>query len=175
MELSSLLLGEVCAQEQISENQLTLHADNGGPMKGATMLVTMQRLGIMPSFSRPSVSDDNPFSESLFKTLKYCPLYPTKPFANIKEASIWVEAFVGWYNDEHLHSGISFVTPSSRHAGEDLKILGKRNSVYEEARLRNPQRWSKTTRSWKRIESVKLNYLKEKSGSATTACSRLAS
>ena len=175
MELSSLLLGEICAQERINVNQLTLHADNGGPMKGATMLVTMQKLGIMPSFSRPSVSDDNPFSESLFKTLKYCPLYPSKPFASLEEASSWVEAFVAWYNDEHLHSGIKFVTPSSRHAGADFEILEKRNSVYEKAKLRNPQRWSKATRNWERIESVKLNHLKEESKSATTACSRLAS
>lgn len=175
MELSSVLLAEICATEEIDMNQLTLHADNGGPMKGATMLVTMQNLGIMPSFSRPSVSDDNPFSESLFKTLKYCPLYPSKPFASIKEAATWVEAFVGWYNGEHLHSGIKFVTPNSRHTGADIAILERRDFVYEEARLKNPLRWSKETRNWKRIEAVKLNHLKDESKSATTACSRLAS
>jgi putative transposase len=175
MELSSMLLGEICAQEKISVNQLTLHADNGGPMKGATMLVTMQKLGVIPSFSRPSVSDDNPFSEALFKTLKYCPLYPSKPFACLEEATKWVESFVAWYNDEHLHSGIKFVTPSSRHAGVDCVILEKRTSVYEMAKLKNPLRWSRATRNWERIESVKLNHLKEESQSATTACSRLAS
>ena len=175
MALSSVLLAEICAAEGIDMNQLTLHADNGGPMKGATMLVTMQKLGIMPSFSRPSVSDDNPFSESLFKTLKYCPLYPSKPFTSIEDASIWVEAFVTWYNGEHLHSGIKFVTPNARHAGADIEILNNRNIVYAAAKLKNPQRWSNKTRNWERIETVKLNHLKEESKSATTACSRLAS
>jgi transposase InsO family protein len=175
MDLSSMLLAEICAVEGIDKNQLSLHADNGGPMKGATMLVTMQNLGIMPSFSRPSVSDDNPFSESLFKTLKYCPLYPSKPFASIEEATIWVEVFVAWYNGEHLHSGIKFVTPNSRHDGTDIAILERRDFIYEEAKLKNPLRWSKQTRNWKRIEAVKLNYLKEENKSATTASSRLAS
>ncbi len=175
MDLSSMLLAEICLAEGIDKTQLTLHADNGGPMKGATMLVTMQNLGIMPSFSRPSVSDDNPFSESLFKTLKYCPQYPSKPFASIEEAILWVESFVAWYNGEHLHSGIKFVTPNSRHVGADIAILERRDFVYEEAKLKNPLRWSKETRNWKGIASVKLNCLKEESKSATTACSRLAS
>ncbi len=84
-------------------------------MKGATMLVTMQKLGVVPSFSRPSVGDDNPFSESLFKNLKYCPQYPSKTFESCEAASLWVEEFVRWYNNEHLHSGIIFVTPKTRH------------------------------------------------------------
>ena len=168
VDLSSNLLTEICEQQGICKNQLTMHADNGGPMKGATMLVTMQKLGIMPSFSRPSVSDDNPFSESLFKTLKYCPLYPTKPFESAEEATIWVASFVNWYNNEHLHSGIKFVTPSSRHAGHDAAILDKRNIVYNEARAKNPTRWSKETRNWQKVTVVKLNCLKEESESATT-------
>lgn len=175
MELSAQLLAEICAREKIDEDQLTLHSDNGGPMKGATMIVTMQKLGVIPSFSRPSVSDDNPFSESLFKTLKYCPLYPSKPFSSIEEATKWVEAFVGWYNDEHLHSGIKFVTPNARHAGADIAILEKRRFVYEAARMKNPHRWSTKTRNWERIETVKLNFLKEGNRSAMTACSRSAS
>ncbi len=166
-DLSSALFTEICSVEGVSKEQLSLHSDNGGPMKGATMLVTMQTLGVVPSFSRPSVSDDNPFSESLFKTLKYCPQYPTKPFASIAEASAWVAAFVAWYNGEHLHSGIKFVTPNARHAGEDVAILEKRNIVYMEAREKNPSRWSKETRNWKRVATVKLNCLKEKSKSAT--------
>jgi hypothetical protein len=128
----------------------------------------MQKLGVVPSFSRPSVSNDNPFSESLFKTLKYCPQYPTKPFESIDEATVWVAAFVAWYNSEHLHSGIKFVTPNSRHAGDDVIILEKRNVVYQEAREKNPLRWSKTTRDWKRISVVKLNCLKEENDSVTT-------
>lgn len=175
MELSAELLAEICAREKIDEDQLTVHADNGGAMKGSTMIVTMQKLGVIPSFSRPSVSDDNPFSESLFKTLKYCPLYPSKPFASIEEATKWVEAFVAWYNGEHLHSGIKFVTPNARHEGADIAILEKRCLVYEAARMKNPQRWSTKTRNWERIPSVKLNFLKEGSRSVTTACSRAAS
>ncbi len=138
-------------------------------MKGVTMLVTMQKLGVMPLFSRPSVSDDNPFSESLFNPLKYCPQYPTKPFESIEEATIWVESFVNWYNNEQLHSGIKFVTPASRHAGEDTSILEKQNIVYKQAREKNPIRWSKETRNWQRILQVKLNCLKEESESVTTA------
>lgn len=94
MELSSKLLEKICLEENIDKNQLHLHSDNGGPMKGATMLVTMQWLGVVPSFSRPSVSNDNPFSESIFKTLKYCPQYPSKPFENIEAARAWVSEFV---------------------------------------------------------------------------------
>ena len=168
-DLSSNLLTEICAEEGVSRNQLTTHADNGGPMKGATMLVAMQKLGVVPSFSRPSVSDDNPFSESLFKTLKYCPQYPTKPFESIDDATTWVAAFVDWYNNEQLHSGIKFVTPSSRHTGDDVLILQKRNVVYEIARDKNPLRWSQKTRDWKRIDVVKLNCLKEETESVTSA------
>jgi putative transposase len=174
-ELSSSLLNEICLMEGIDKNQLSLHADNGGSMKGATMLVTLQRLGIVPSFSRPSVSDDNPFSESLFKTLKYCPQYPSKPFESIAAATQWVESFVLWYNTEHLHSGIKFVTPASRHEGADIEILEKRKCVYTEAKEKNPTRWSKEIRNWKRIEVVKLNCLKEEINSATTVDSRLVS
>lgn len=174
-DLSSHLLTEICLAENIDQKQLSLHADNGGPMKGAMMLVTMQSLGVMPSFSRPSVSDDNPFSESLFKTLKYCPQYPTKPFDSIEAATAWVSSFVEWYNNEHLHSGIKFVTPSTRHAGLDRDILEKRSVTYESARNRNPLRWSRATRNWDRVNAVNLNALKEESKSATAAERRLVS
>jgi putative transposase len=175
MDLSSVLLTEICMKEGINKNQLSLHADNGGAMKGATMLVTMQKLGVMPSFSRPSVSDDNPFSESLFKTLKYCPQYPSKPFGTIEEASKWVDSFVTWYNSEHLHSGIKFVTPNSRHDGADIAILKNRDFVYKHAKMNAPQRWSKNTRNWDRIATVKLNFLKVENKSATNVENRLAS
>lgn len=82
------------------------HADNWGPMKGATMLATLKRLGVLASFSRPGVSNDNPFSEALFRTLEYCPGYPLQPFADADHASAWVAAFVQWYNHEHQHSAI---------------------------------------------------------------------
>jgi putative transposase len=167
MELSSKLLQRICLTEGIEKNQLHVHSDNGGPMKGATMLVTMQWLGVVPSFSRPSVSNDNPFSESLFKTLKYCPEYPSKPFDNIEDARDWVDKFVSWYNNQHLHSGINFVTPESKHKGEDIEILNKRNIIYLEAKRKNPNRWSGKTRDWSPIESVKLNHLKKEKLSAT--------
>lgn len=160
MELSSKLLQKICLMEGINKDQLRLHSDNGGPMKGATMLVTMQWLGVVPSFSRPSVSNDNPFSESLFKTLKYCPEYPSKPFENLEAARSWVSEFVVWYNTKHLHSGINFVTPESKHQGEDIEILKKRNVLYLEAKQKNPNRWSGKTRNWNPIECVKLNSLK---------------
>ena len=161
MEYSSQLIDSICLRERVKKHQLVLHSDNGGAMKGATMLATLQRLGVIPSFSRPRVSDDNPYSESLFKTLKYCPEYPTKPFASIEEANAWVKKFVYWYNNVHLHSGIKYVTPASRHAMKDDEILEKRKKVYEEAKLKNPNRWAKEIRNWDKIEKVYLNYLQE--------------
>ena len=158
-ELSSLMIERICGNEGIDGNQIVLHADNGGPMKGATMLATLQRLGVATSFSRPSVSDDNPYSESLFKTLKYRPNYPSRPFASIEEADAWVEKFKNWYNTEHLHSGVRFVTPESRHDGKDGEILQKRLKTYEGAKARHPNRWSGKIRNWNRIEVVRLNPL----------------
>lgn len=170
MELSAKLLEEICIENKINKNQITLHSDNGGPMKGATMLTTMQRLGVMPSFSRPSVSDDNPYSESLFKTLKYCPLYPKKPFETVEASNLWVEEFKGWYNTKHLHSGIKFVTPEDRHEGKDKMILEKRKEVYEKAKEKNPIRWSGKTRNWDHNDVVHLNPLrKNKSGDTKSA------
>ena len=120
LEHSSRLLDTICREEGIEPHQVSVHADNGGAMNGSTLLATMQRLGVMPSFSRPSISNDNPFSESLFRTVKYCPLYPTKPFASLDAARAWVATFMPWYNDEHLHRGIRFTTPASRHTGTDI-------------------------------------------------------
>ena len=134
-----------------------LHADNGSPMKGATMIATMQALGVMPSFSRPSVSNDNPFSESLFRTLKGCPQWPDRPFQSLDQARQWVYGFVQWYNYEHCHSGIGFVTPVQRHNGEDKQILTQRKAVYDEAKKRRPERWSGNTRNWSAPTDVWLN------------------
>ena len=156
-EHASHLLIDVCAREGVTKEQVTLHSDNGSPMKGATMLATLQQLGVIPSFSRPSVSNDNPYSESLFKTLKYRPEYPLTCFANLNEARVWVEGFIGWYNDEHLHSGIRFVTPAQRHCGEDREILAKRHKLYLQARTKNPYRWSGNTRNWEPVTRVLLN------------------
>ena len=122
------------------------------------MLATLQWLGIVPSFSRPSVSDDNPYSEALFKTLKYRPEYPSGPFEDLQAVEAWMKEFINWYNNEHRHSGIRFVTPVSRHWGADKLILEKRKEVYEEARKKNPTRWaSGKTRTWEPIQEVALN------------------
>ena len=134
-----------------------LHADNGSAMKGATMLATLQRLGVVPSFSRPSVSDDNPYVESLFRTAKYCPHFPLRRFDSVDDAGAWVASFVGWYNNEHQHSGIGFVAPSDRHDGRDFAILAARRTTYAEARERHPERWTRETRPWRRPEIVTLN------------------
>jgi putative transposase len=156
-EKASFMIEQACSLNNIKKDQIVLHSDNGGPMKGATMLATLQRLGVAPSFSRPSVSNDNPFSESLFKTMKYCPSFPARGFASIAEAREWVRRFVDWYNNLHLHSGINFVTPASKHNGLDGKILKKRHNVYECARQMNPNRWSKKTRNWSEVKIVELN------------------
>ena len=155
------LIAGACQEQRIEKGQVTLHSDNGGPMKGATMFAMLQRLGVAPSFSRPSVSDDNPYSEALFKTLKYRPSFPDGAFAGIDEAREWVRRFVEWYNTEHLHSGIKFVTPQSRHDGIDAVILEKRRVVYEAARQGNPLRWTRQVRDWTRVTEVRLNPKKE--------------
>lgn len=156
-ELADIVLSKAHLRENIRDRKVFLHSDNGSPMKGATLLATMQRLGVIPSFSRPSVSNDNPYSESLFKTCKYHSGFPEKPFENIEKAREWVAGFVDWYNEEHLHSGIRFVTPGSRHRGEDQAILEQRKAVYEAAKAEHPERWSQNTRNWDRIELVDLN------------------
>ena len=130
-------------------------------MKGATLLATLHTLGVMPSFSRPSVSNDNPYSESLFRTLKYRPEYPEDVFSDLLSARTWVGWFVDWYNNAHLHSAIRFVTPAQRHAGHDLEILARREEVYRDAKARHPQRWSGDTRNWKPVGEVHLNPVKD--------------
>ena len=154
---ASDVIKDICRQEAISKDQVTLHSDNGGPMKGATMLATLQQLGVTPSLSRPAVSNDNPYSESLFKTLKYRPIYPSKPFESLEETRQWVERFVSWYNTEHRHSGIQFVTPDQRHSGDDKAILKIREATYLAAKKANPERWSGEIRQWKWQETVALN------------------
>jgi transposase InsO family protein len=157
MDLAARLIDDTAIRLGCDPSGLVLHSDNGGPMKGSTMLATLERLGIVPSFSRPHVSDDNPYSEALFRTLKYRPEYPRGAFASLEAARQWVEDFVAWYNTEHLHSAIGFVTPEDRHTGRDIAILAARQRTYEAARKRNPERWARNTRNWERLEVVKLN------------------
>lgn len=149
---NSAALASKIMSDDIFKNA-ALHSDNGGPMKGATMLATLQRLQVVASFSRPHVSDDNPYSESLFKTLKYHATYP-RHFETIEDARRWVSSFVEWYNNEHQHSGIQYVTPSQRHFGEDIEILKRREETYRIAKLNHPERWSGKTKSWKWIGEV---------------------
>ena len=137
-------------------NGVRLHADNGNPMKGATMLMTLYNLGVIPSFSRPRVSDDNPYSESLFKTLKYTAGYP-KYFRDLSHAREWMAAFLDWYNTEHLHSAIGYVTPQQRHDGTAATILEARNRTLEQAYRLNPQRWSRKRKQWTAPDLVYLN------------------
>lgn len=159
--LSADLVSECCRKHNISRNQISLHADNGGAMKGATMLSTLVRLGVDPSFSRPSVSNDNPFSESLFRTVKYGATFPNH-FKNIEASRVWMMGFEHWYTHEHLHSQISYVTPFSRHYGLDSAILMGRKEVYNLAKSKHPHRWSGGIRNWNRINKVILNPGKEK-------------
>jgi putative transposase len=157
-EHASMLMKQACLDEKVEPEQLVLHSDNGSPMKGAIMLATLQELGVMPSFSRPSVSDDNPYSEALFKTAKYHHSFPwLNKFATILDARIWGEQLVDWYNNEHLHSALKFVTPEQRHNGADNAIRIKRHAVYQAAKLQHPERWSGKTRDWLMRKIATLN------------------
>jgi putative transposase len=136
---------------------LVLHADNGSPQKGSTLLATLERLGITPSYSRPRVSDDNAYAETLFRTLKYRPAYPVNGFADLAEARAWVLEFVRWYNTEHRHSALAFVTPEQRHSGAHVAILAQRQGLYEQAKAERPERWSGAVRDWTPPGAVTLN------------------
>ena len=134
-----------------------LHGDNGATLKATTVLAMLHWLGVKPSYSRPRVSDDNAFSESLFRTAKYRPEFPAKGFETLEDARTWAADFVRWYNVEHHHSGIRYVSPAERHDGRDHAILAARHVLYLKARERNPARWSGDTRNWMPIGAVTLN------------------
>ncbi|OQA25688.1 MAG: Integrase core domain protein [Firmicutes bacterium ADurb.Bin354] len=163
-KLAGDLITRIYREEKIFMNKepLVLHSDNGSPMKGATMLETLYALGVIPSRSRPRVSNDNPYAESLFKTLKYMPNYQPKGFNDLFEARMWVKHFVDWYNNDHRHSGINYVTPNERHAGKDKEILAERIRVYEEARSKHPERWTRSIRKWEYQDTEWLNPRQEK-------------
>ncbi len=158
-ENASRLLRKACMKEGITltGRPLVLHSDNGSPMKGASMLETMHTLGVVSSFSRPRVSNDNAYAESIFRTCKYRPDYPYKGFSDITEAGNWILKFTRWYNQEHRHSGIKFVTPNEKHEERDHSILERRKAIYEHAKSLNPRRWSGDTRNWKPVNEVWLN------------------
>lgn len=154
--LSQLVRRAVLAQ-QCAHRPPVLHTDNGSPMKGRTFKATLEWLQIEPSYSRPRVSNDNAFSEAIFRTCKYRPAYPVDGFADLAAAQAWSDRFVSWYNHEHRHGGIRYVTPEQRHRGEDRVILGRRHALYQQARARHPERWSGNTRNWTPIGPVTLN------------------
>jgi len=156
-ELAAELLQRAALAEHCDRGSLVLHSDNGAPMKSMTMQAKMCDLGIAGSRSRPNVSNDNPYSESLFRTVKYSPRWPSEGFIDITHARQWTLRFVNWYNNEHRHSAIKFVTPQQRHAGEDIEILEKRKQLYKEMRARNPNRWSGSARNWQPAGKVMLN------------------
>jgi len=114
-------------------------------------------LGIKPSYSRPRVSDDNAFIEAFFRTTKYRPQFPSKGFEDLDAARQWVHDFVSWYNHDHRHSGIRYVSPAQRHAGQDRAILAARHELYTHMKAVNPRRWSRHTRNWTPIAAVTLN------------------
>jgi len=167
-EIAAELVQRACLKErycrprgfgsrQSHQQPLILHADNGNAMRAATLESRLEELGVLRSFSRPRVSNDNPYSESLFRTVKFRPDYPSRPFASKEEACEWVAAFVDWYNHRHRHSGIKFVTPHQRHSGAAIAICRERTQVYEKARQAHPKRWSQSTRCWHQPVVVWIN------------------
>lgn len=156
---AALLLKRTALAEGIHAlaDKPVLHGDNGATLKATTVLAMLHWLGVKPSYSRPRVSDDNAFAESLFRTAKYRPEFPAHGFATLDEARAWGTRFVRWYNIEHRHSGIRYVTPAQRHAGEDHAILAARHAIYQAAREANPARWSGQTRNWSPVGPVTLN------------------
>ena len=160
-EHASSIFRKTYLREGIAGQELTLHSDNGSPMKGATMLGTLHKLGVATSFSRPSVSNDNAYSEAMFRTMKYHSGYPDKPFDSLEEARHWVAGFQQWYNEQHRHSALKFITPAQRHRGEDQVLLRQRAQLYEAAKARRPERWSGNSRNWTRPEIIMLNPQKQ--------------
>lgn len=156
-ELASALVRRAVMSEGCLSTPDILHADNGSPQKSSTLRATLQQLGIEPSYSRPRVSNDNAYSEALFKTTKYRPDFPTDGFLTLADAQAWVLKFVRWYNLEHRHSGIKFVTPDERHRNVDVEILRQRAALYDQAKAARPERWSGATRNWSRPSEVVLN------------------
>jgi putative transposase len=139
-DLAKQLIAETARKQGIQPDQLTLHADNGSPMTGKPLSQLLLDLGITKSHSRPHISDDNPFSEAQFKTMKYRPDYPDR-FASIDDARTWARCFFTWYNHDHYHSGLNLMTPASVHYGEAVAIQAQRQRVMFEAFEAFPERF----------------------------------
>lgn len=139
-ELAEQLIAETCAKEQIGRGQLTIHADRGAPMTAKTLAQLLSDLGVAKSHSRPSVSDDNPYAESQFKTLKYHPDYPAR-FGCIEDARAWMRGFVTWYNQQHHHTGLGLLTPAVVHSGQAAVVRAARQQVLTAAYQQHPERF----------------------------------
>lgn len=156
------LVERALIREGCWHNPPVLHSDNGAPMTSYTLKSRLAELGMLMSYSRPRVSNDNPYSEALFRTVKYCPAWPAKGFETLRAVRDWMLAFEHAYNELHLHSAVNFVTPGARHRGEDMAVLEQRDKVYEAAKAAHPQRWSGKTRDWTPVGAVALNPSKER-------------
>jgi putative transposase len=141
-ELAEQLIAEACAKQGIQQDQLTIHADNGSPMTAKSVAVLMADLGVTKSHSRPYQSNDNPYSEAHFKTLKYRPDYPDR-FGSLADARSWAKQFFAWYNHEHHHSGLALLTPFDVHYGWTDHVLAKRQAVLQRAYEDHPERFVK--------------------------------
>ena len=155
--LASQLIERATFSERCFVKPHYLHSDNGAPMRSLTLRAKLDEMGIRTSFNRPGVSNDNAYSESLFRTAKYRPNYPEHGFETLADAREWILNFVNWYNNEHHHSAIKFVTPAERHRNLDTTVLAKRHTVYQQAKAKDPERWARETRDWSPVGSVTLN------------------
>jgi putative transposase len=138
--LAGELIDEACVKQNISPGELTLHNDRGSPMKARSLAVTLAELGVVHSFSRPQVSDDNPFSEAQFKTLKYMPGFPDR-FTSLEHARAYLRRFFAWYNDEHRHTGLNLHTPGDVHYGRAGAVTAARQLVLDVAHAAHPERF----------------------------------
>jgi putative transposase len=141
-ELAQVLITESCTRQNIQSQQLTIHADRGAAMIAKPLAALLADLGVGESHSRPHVSDDNPFSEAQFKTMKYQPTYPQR-FGSLPDARSWAQAFFPWYNFEHHHSGIGLMTPAAIHFGQASQLWCNRQTVLQQAYTAHAQRFVK--------------------------------
>ena len=139
-ELAKRLIGETCRKQNIVPDQLNIHADRGTSMTSKPVALLLADLGVTKTHSRPHISDDNPFSESQFKTLKYRPQFPQR-FGSIQDARAFCKVFFPWYNTERHHSGIGLLTPEVLHQGRADDIMAQRQAVLSQAFQRNPERF----------------------------------
>jgi putative transposase len=143
-ELAARLIRETCDKQEVRPDQLTIHSDRGPAMKSQTVAQLLAALGVIKSHSRPSISNDNPFSESQFKTFKYQPDFPDR-FASYDEALAYCTEFFSWYNDQHYHSGLNMLTPVSVHYGYAHQIVAQRNQTLQAAYDKHPERFVRGT------------------------------